>query len=52
MLQAKAAGDVSDITAMRALIAASTDLAAFTPCDKEAWDAAYDRYLSVYREDI
>ena len=52
MLQAKAAGDVNDITAMRAMIAASTDLAAFTPCDKETWDAAYDRYLSVYREDI
>lgn len=52
MIQAKAAGDVSDITAMRALIASSIELGSFTPCDKEVWDEAYDRYLSVYREDI
>ena len=52
MLQAKAAGDVSDITAMRAIIAASIELADFTPADKAVWDKAYERYLSVYREDI
>lgn len=52
MIQAKAAGDVSDITAMRALIASSIELGSFTPCDKKVWDEAYDRYLSVYREDI
>ena len=52
MIQAKAAGDVSDIAAMRALIASSIELGSFTPCDKEVWDEAYDRYLSVYREDI
>lgn len=52
MLQAKAAGDVNDIAAMRAIIADSIELAEFTPRDKEVWDEAYRRYLSVYREDI
>ena len=52
MLQAKAAGDVNDIAAMRAIIADSIELAEFMPRDKEVWDKAYRRYLSVYREDI
>ena len=52
MLQAKAAGDVNDIAAMRAIIADSIELAEFMPWDKEVWDEAYRRYLSVYREDI
>ncbi|MBQ8424267.1 MAG: rhamnulokinase [Coprobacter sp.] len=52
MLQAKAVGEVPDITAMRAIIATSIESATFTPTDKEAWNAAYERYLSVYREDI
>ncbi len=52
MLQAKAAGDVNDIAAMRAIIADSIELAEFMPQDKEVWDEAYRRYLSVYREDI
>ena len=52
MLQAKAAGDVADIAAMRAIIAESIESATFTPRDKAVWDEAYKRYLEVYRENI
>ncbi|MCD8287750.1 MAG: rhamnulokinase, partial [Porphyromonadaceae bacterium] len=52
LLQAKAAGAVTDITAMRAIIADSVELAEFTPRDQEVWAEAYTRYLSIYREDL
>lgn len=52
MLQAKAAGIVEDIAAMRRLIAASIETATFTPEDAEAWDKGYEQYMKVYREDI
>lgn len=47
MLQAKAAGDVSDIWDMRRIIANSLELKAFEPQDKEAWDKAYGHYLEI-----
>jgi rhamnulokinase len=47
MLQAKAAGEVSDMWEMRRIIAASIELKAFEPQDKEAWADAYARYLQV-----
>lgn len=47
MLQAKAAGDVKDIWAMRAIIAASTDMKAFHPQDREAWDKAYEKFIAI-----
>ena len=47
MMQAKAAGIVSDIWQMRALIAASTQLVKYEPQDKAQWDAAFDKYLSI-----
>jgi rhamnulokinase len=48
MLQAKASGDVSDIWAMRQIIANSVDMVAYHPSgDKAAWDAAYQRYLEI-----
>jgi len=47
MLQAKAAGLVSDIWQMRAIIANTLDLVRYEPQDKAAWDAAYDKYLSI-----
>ena len=48
MLQAKASGDVSDIWAMRQIIANSVDMVAYHPTgDQAAWDAAYQRYLEI-----
>jgi len=52
MLQAKAAGIVSDIAAIRRLIAASIETTTFTPEEAEDWDKGYELYLKVYREDL
>ncbi len=52
MLQAKASGLVSNITEMRQVIAESVETATFTPQQAADWDKAYEKYLSVYREDI
>ena len=48
MLQAKAAGEVSDIWEMRRIIANSIELVAYHPTkDKATWDAAFERYLAI-----
>ena len=48
MLQAQAAGDVNDIWQMRQIIANSIELVAYHPTtDSSAWDAAYERYLTI-----
>ena len=48
MLQAKASGDVSDIWAMRAIIANSVEMVSYHPTgDKAAWNQAYQRYLEI-----
>jgi rhamnulokinase len=47
MLQAKTAHLVKDIWEMRAIIANSLKLVKYEPQDKEAWDAAFDKYLRV-----
>ena len=48
MLQAKACGEVSDIWAMRRIIASSVEMVAYHPVgDKAAWDAAYEKYLRI-----
>lgn len=47
MLQAKAAGLVSDMFEMRKIIANSIELASYVPQDTEAWDEAYKRYEEV-----
>ena len=48
MLQAKASGDVSDIWAMRQIIANSVEMVPYHPAgDKAAWDKAYQRFLEV-----
>ena len=47
MLQAKAAGLVSDIFEMRRIIAGSIEMHHYEPCDREAWDEGYRRYLTV-----
>jgi rhamnulokinase len=48
MLQAKAMGLVKDVWEMRAIIAASVDMVPYHPAgDKAAWDAAYEKYLTI-----
>ena len=47
MLQAKASGDVSDIWQMRQIIADTLDLVKYEPQEKEIWDKAYDKYISI-----
>ena len=45
MLQAKAAGEVSDIWHMRRIIADSITLRRFLPTDTEEWEKAWEKYL-------
>ena len=47
MLQAKAAGVVSDMFEMRKIIAQSIEINTYQPQDREVWDKAYERYLEV-----
>ncbi len=47
MLQAKSAGLVSDIWEMRQIIANSLELVKYEPQDKDLWDQAYKKYLSI-----
>jgi rhamnulokinase len=47
MLQAQAAGIVSDIWDMRRIIAQSTEMVKYQPEDKEIWDAAYKKFLTI-----
>ena len=50
MLQAKASGDVSDIWAMRQIIANSVEMVPYHPAgDKVAWDQAYEKYLQILK---
>ena len=50
MLQAKACGLVNDIWEMRKIIANSLELVKYEPEDKDAWDAAYDKYLRITKQ--
>lgn len=52
MLQAKAFGLVDSIQEMRDMIASSIELVDFEPKDADVWKAAYEKYLTCYREDI
>ena len=48
MVQAKAAGLVDDVWAMRRMIAASVDMVAYHPQgDDAAWAEAYEKYLAI-----
>ena len=51
MMQAKWAGVVNTIADMRTMIRESLDdRKRYEPQDEEAWSAAYERYLNVYKE--
>jgi rhamnulokinase len=47
MVQAKAAGAVSDIWDMRRIIANSIEMKTFEPQDNELWEQAYGKYLQI-----
>ena len=47
MLQAKAAGLVSDIIQMRNIIAESIEMKTYLPKDTAAWDKAYEKYINI-----
>ena len=47
MLQAKAAGLMSDRFDMRRIIAHSVEMKTYEPQDADAWNKAYERYLQV-----
>lgn len=47
MLQAKAAGLVNDICAMRKMVANSIDMKTYVPEDTTAWSEAYERYIQI-----
>ena len=47
MLQAQAAGIVSDIWDMRRIIAQSTEMVKYQPEDKDIWDEAYLKFLTI-----
>ena len=47
MLQAKAAGLVSDIYEMRHIIAESIEMRTYLPQDIDEWDKAYEKYLHI-----
>ena len=49
MLQAKAAGLVSDIWQMRTIIADSIEMQRYEPEDKELWDEAYGKFEEIVR---
>ena len=50
MLQAKAAGEVSDIWDMRSIITKSIEQLTFEPQDKALWDEAYEKFLKVTKK--
>ena len=52
MIQAMSSGIVSDIKSMRTLIKDSIDTVAYQPEDGELWGKAYDKYLTLFRNDI
>lgn len=47
MLQAKAAGLVSDIYEMRSIIAQSIEMKTYQPQDSKTWDEAYQRFTQM-----
>jgi len=49
MMQALAAGDISSIAEARAVVRASFPLDRYEPADTAAWDAAYEKYLTLIK---
>ena len=50
LVQARAAGDIGDLTAIRDVVRASSDLTTFEPTDTQSWNEIYTkRWLPHYR---
>jgi rhamnulokinase len=49
LMQAKAAGLITDKNAIRALVRNSVELEIFTPSDTDVWHNQYQRYLEVFQ---
>lgn len=47
LMQARAAGLVDSLPAMRYIISRSIDLDTFMPADTEKWDEAYNKFLTI-----
>lgn len=47
LMQIKAAGEVPDLTTMRRISASSVSLVTYMPGNKEEWDEAYSRFVSM-----
>lgn len=47
MLQAKSAGIVTTLSAMRALIATAVESQTYLPTDRQAWEDAYQRFVKL-----
>jgi rhamnulokinase len=47
LMQAYGCGDVSSITQIRKIVAASTEIGKFEPADSATWQEAYERFLGV-----
>ena len=50
LMQAKAAGLITEKNAMRQLVRNSVELETFTPSDTDVWHDPYQRYLEVFRD--
>ncbi len=49
LVQARAAGDIGDLSAIRDVVRASSDLVTFEPTDVETWNNAYERIDSLMK---
>lgn len=52
LLQAKAAGFVTDLQAMRRIVCNSVETERYEPQDSTVWEKAYEKYLANYSETI
>ena len=50
LMQAKAAGLVSDKKEMRQIIRNSVELEVFSPEYSQVWDSNYQKYLAIFKE--
>ena len=50
MMQAQATGGVTTIWEMRRIIADSIEMQRYEPKDKDAWDAAYSKFLKITKQ--
>lgn len=50
MMQAQATGGVTNIWEMRRIIAHSIEMQRYEPKDKDAWDAAYSKFLKITKQ--